>query len=556
MKKLAALLVLAAAASAAISQPASVREYTCPKLPPQEVLDRLSLTLAWSVKLPTEGSQDGLFSVQLMPGDRQELLVQTRFGLVILMDGATGDVLWSTAVGLRNQLMFPAGWNDESIFLTRHEYLHVLNRQTGKERLHIVVPITGAVRYGFVIGSVPSAAPAADQDRVYLCLGQQVRAYIMPRFGILEKGARPPLPRPKPPVDAGDEDKKPVPPETVKTSSAQPLRDWNILTDGAAFLQPPILVEDVVNVLRSDGTLLVLDSDTGKEVNSYKLHGTVAAPMGHHGRFLYMGSEDHRVYAFDLGRGQLQWRFFAGAPVLQQPWVTDRDVFVAANGRGLYRVDRLSGEEKWLNKRAVRFLAQNKFFVYALDRTGKFLVLDHIRGSTLSEYDLSDYTVALSNEQNDRIFLGAHDGTLICLHHREQRSPFLARDLARPGPKEGKKDKGDEKKEDFKKDKGGDKEEPKEKKDEEKKEEPKKDGKKNGKDELKKKEDAKAKDAEKAGRLERKPLFPLNREALRFTAWDEPGPVRSFPSVVACWTKRDSPTSALKYRWKLPCPAG
>src|SRR5262249_28964536 len=61
--------------------------YTQPAVPPEEALHRLNLKLAWQVHVPTEGRRDGLFSVQVL---EKQVLVQTRGGVVIALDAATG----------------------------------------------------------------------------------------------------------------------------------------------------------------------------------------------------------------------------------------------------------------------------------------------------------------------------------------------------------------------------------------------------------------------------------------------------------------------------------
>ena len=48
---------------------------------------------------------------------------------------------------------------------------------------------------------------------------------------------------------------------------------------------------------------------------------------------------------------------------------------------GLRRIERESGREVWINRDASRFLAANESFVYALDRNGKFFILDARRSS-------------------------------------------------------------------------------------------------------------------------------------------------------------------------------
>jgi hypothetical protein len=107
----------------------------------------------------------------------------------------------------------------------------------------------------------------------------------------------------------------------------------------------------------------------------------------------------------------------------------------------MYRVDRDTGSARWLSRDAERFLATNNHFVYATDPVGRFLVLDYFRGTTLAVYDLRDYVVPYQNELTDRIYLGSHDGLIICLHDRSKRTPVLTKEpppapKAKPKPKE------------------------------------------------------------------------------------------------------------------------
>ncbi|MBI3408321.1 MAG: hypothetical protein HY040_08190, partial [Planctomycetes bacterium] len=88
------------------------------------------------------------------------------------------------------------------------------------------------------------------------------------------------------------------------------------------------------------------------------------------------------------------------------------------------RLDRDVGKELWQNTQAERFLATSGKFVYALDRTGLFLVMDHARGTTLAHYDMRDWTLHLANEWTDRIYLASHDGQILCLRHKDYPDPL------------------------------------------------------------------------------------------------------------------------------------
>jgi hypothetical protein len=141
------------------------------------------------------------------------------------------------------------------------------------------------------------------------------------------------------------------------------------------------------------------------------------------------------------------WRFTTGAPIRQQPAVTDKSIFVVAEGRGLFRIDRRTGKEMWRNRNARRFLAVNSKFVYAFDRSGYLLVLDQERGTTLGKMDTGAFVVPITNEFTDRLFLASHNGLIVCLRDHDQRTPLVNKKVADMEAKSGKgKDKGNGKK--------------------------------------------------------------------------------------------------------------
>jgi hypothetical protein len=87
-------------------------------------------------------------------------------------------------------------------------------------------------------------------------------------------------------------------------------------------------------------------------------------------------------------------------------------------------VDREDGRQVWKNPKADLFLAVNNKFVYALDYHRNLLVLDYVKGGTLSHFDFSDYLVPYSNTISDRIYFGNHDGSVLCLRHQSLQKPF------------------------------------------------------------------------------------------------------------------------------------
>jgi outer membrane protein assembly factor BamB len=471
MKKLLALAALVVgAASPVFPQPGTFKVHTNPVPPTREALYRLNLNMAWRTKLPVDGKRDGLFSIQLIPGtDRPQMVVQTFAGAVILLDAETGDPLWRTSLAEPYWIAQPVAFDDYSILTTRREFLYILDRANGSHRLVKPELATGKPVYGMQLPAVPSAAPAAGQDMVVFCFENRVSAYRLPSYGapvIVEEEDKketkegPPKNGAKTAVNGKAQVTKPAPEDDEENGEGEKKRlTWPALKanyefERLHFAAPPLKTASQAAVVSTDGTFMSLDLKERFIRNSYKLSGGVAAAATQHGTYAYIPSEDYTLYAMDMLNGRLLWRFLSGGPILRTPAVTDRDVFVTPDRSGLFRVDRASGDEVWRNRKAERFLAANPRFVYALDRLGNLLVLDYARGTELAQYDARDWIIAVPNELTDRIYLAAHDGQIMCLHHRDHAQPVSNREKkVPPAPPEEKKDNKDEKKDEKKDDK-------------------------------------------------------------------------------------------------------
>jgi hypothetical protein len=143
----------------------------------------------------------------------------------------------------------------------------------------------------------------------------------------------------------------------------------------------------------------------------------------------YIGGDDANLYALETAGGRLLWRYTIGVPISRRPAVTNEDIYIVAGRQGMTRVDRATGQPLWRiptrsgvaesNASADYFLAANAKYVYALDASGHFLVLDRRRGVTLSGFDSRDFVFPINNDITDRVYLAANNGLIVCLHDRE-----------------------------------------------------------------------------------------------------------------------------------------
>ncbi len=452
MKKLLLAMCLVSLSATSVFAQAPYKVYTSPKLPMRDALERMNLVQAWNTRVTVDGNRDGIVSVQLIPGNPNQLVVQTYKGGVFLYDADNGDLVWKAYAGVPYWAPQPAAFNSHSIFVTRRNRLFVLSRVDGSQRVYTYDPRFKQADFGYPLLYQPISGPVADEDFVYLPMGDRINALFMPDFGAMDraKAAREKM-RKEGKAPAGLQEAG----GDGNLDSPQPEFSWGYRFPDKLTSVPPLMFGDQISVLTTDGTLTSIgrfELVTGVEIFDFKAQGKAPAAPAQHLNMAYFGSDDFNLYAINMNSGRLAWRYVAGAPILLPPHANDRDVFVAPERVGMRRIDRGTGKEMWTNRDTQRFLAANDAYVYALDRHGRFYVIDSRRGSTLATHDLSDWAIAIPNEWTDRIYLAANDGQVMCLRRKDLVKPMIMKASEPVRIKEEKKPKEEPKKDEEKKD--------------------------------------------------------------------------------------------------------
>jgi outer membrane protein assembly factor BamB len=453
MKNLTALVVTLALASGGIL--ATPTLVTRPEVPTAEALARLNLVHGWTAHLPVDGERDGIATMQMFPG---QILIQLRSGLVVSLDAETGQTQWRAQVADPYHVSIGLGVNAKTVFGYHTLRVFALDR------------LTGRLQWQYRLPDVPTAPPVATNNELYVCTGRgHLYAFQLP---VLEDelGSQPAgSPKPDKPEKPGDPPtSKPAPAGTYigeRTGARSSLGLGGSIADAEAEAvngkfrlltlyevntlsrvetQPllmPSLPDEPGNVvvLGVKGTIEGM-AKRAKEL-AFRVEDDAAAATGptQHGMTGYFSLQNGNVWAVNLEKGHTDWRFAAPTGAALPLAATDDSVFLTIPRAGLYRVNRETGREDWHAANAEQFLAANKKFVYATDRLGQLVVIDAVRGNILSTLNTRSFTVPLSNEYSDRIYLAAHDGTVTCLHDREHARPWWSRKPASEKKKEEKK---------------------------------------------------------------------------------------------------------------------
>ncbi len=431
-----ALAVLLLVGAPGGAQERRSRLFTRPQVPPDDVLHRLNLQLAWRAFVPSGGARDGIASIQVLD---DMVLVQMRSGLLTALDPEDGHTKWRTHVGLPYRPSMTPGSNARSVFVFSGARLFSLDRRTG------------AAQWDFDPPSYPSAAPAADNDQIYQTnAAGRLNVFAIPKATPEDAGPGAAEVVPKPAA---------APPATPNLSEnygrsgqaaaglgplsqlgtgrpafqappVQPLMLWDYRVEGSRLDQTPVLYGSVLAAADSNGVFFILEKATRQQRFSLSIGSEVAAPLGQYGPVAYVAARNFNLFALDIQAAQILWRFTSDRPIRRKPVATDEEVYVAPENGGLYRIDRLTGRDTWRNLNVQQFLAENKAFIYALDPNGRLALLDRLHGNVLASIDTRDFVVPVVNEQTDRLYLAANDGLIVCLHDRDYPRPWRVKTVA------------------------------------------------------------------------------------------------------------------------------
>jgi outer membrane protein assembly factor BamB len=136
----------------------------------------------------------------------------------------------------------------------------------------------------------------------------------------------------------------------------------------------------------------------------WKFHtgGQVVSSPAIVGEMVYVGSNDHNLYAIDLEGGALKWKFKTDSRVSSSPAVVDGVVYFVSYDGNFYAVDAATGKAKW------KFATQGE----------RRFAARHIHGAQpIAETmpDPFDFYLSSPAVENSTVYFGSGDGNVYAL---------------------------------------------------------------------------------------------------------------------------------------------
>jgi len=390
----------------------------------EQAAQQHGLTRAWFTQVQVDSSRGRLGELIL---DEGTLFLVSDQSVVTGIDAATGVTRWTVEVGNRNYPAFTPAANRKFVAVVNGSSLYVLNRVNGK------------LLWKTKLDGAPGAGPALSQQRVYVpLLDGRLAAYrLLPVKEEVSEAAQ----------------------KEVLTAEQRAARDLARLDSlrleqdvppplyaqvpGRALIQPVVTRENEGEenvVWATDQGYLCAGRIDRKDQKAlelrYRLH--TDAPIVAQPSYLppdanvlsdsglvVAGSEDGFVYGIRERNGEQVWRFSTGEPIVEDPVVLGRFVFVANQLGGMYCVDAKSGSQVWWTPEVTRFIAASKERVYATDKIGLLHVLSARTGTGLDTIAATMLPIKLTNPESDRLFLASTTGMIQCLHEPEMTQSLV-----------------------------------------------------------------------------------------------------------------------------------
>jgi outer membrane protein assembly factor BamB len=120
---------------------------------------------------------------------------------------------------------------------------------------------------------------------------------------------------------------------------------WSARVDSVEFPLAIAVTPGVFTVAGTDGTVVALDAETGRQIWRGSAGSKLSAGVGSDGRFAAVVTGDGELVVFD--RGQPKWRKQLSARVTTAPLVAGERVFVVGVDRAVQAFDAIDGHKLW-----------------------------------------------------------------------------------------------------------------------------------------------------------------------------------------------------------------
>lgn len=188
----------------------------------------------------------------------------------------------------------------------------------------------------------------------------------------------------------------------------------DMITAPIRHYQDRIYVADDSGVVYATSTA---GPDKGKKVWTRRLGGPVTAGFHVDSRGCFVGSDDHRIYAFNLEDGKAIWEqpFLCRGPLRESIQVGANTIFQFARRDKFYAINLVTGKQRWSLPEGRKVLALSDGEVFLLTSTNTLLLVDEMLGTVKTSLPLTGWDLFAANVSQPAVYVASRDGKAACI---------------------------------------------------------------------------------------------------------------------------------------------
>ena len=197
-------------------------------------------------------------------------------------------------------------------------------------------------------------------------------------------------------------------------------QEFMVTADNDSLINSIVVNDEFVVFSTSVGNIVMTSSQKAKRLWQRDIPGRINAPIVRDGRWLYVGSENTKLYKLDITSGRSGWEtaFQAGALLADSVTVGRRAVYQYAGNNGLYAIDKDSGKMLWQVSEGLGLLAEKDETAYVFAKPGVLAVMDNETGRELYSVNFAGVTRYAANTTDSTIYVSDDKGRVMSINVR------------------------------------------------------------------------------------------------------------------------------------------
>jgi outer membrane protein assembly factor BamB len=303
------------------------------------------------------------------------------------------------------------------------KYLYVLS---SKNYVYCIDKEKQAFRFGLqlAVRGLPVSKPLYYDDKLWFMVGSEL-IVLDPKTGAISKKKR--LKTVGRSVAGGlarNKDHLYIPGSDKRLHAISVDGFWQkfmVATEGGSQITSAVANDDFVVFATERGKVMRIMSAEPKRRWQYDVLGQITAPLVMDGEWVYVSGKNAKLCKLGVNRGRAAWddSFHAGVP-LKKSVVAGKDVvYQPAGKKGLYAVDKETGEAVWHAEAGVDILAEigTKAYVYA--KPGVLVAMDNKSGKQLYSVNFSDVSKYAVNATEKLMYVADNGGRVMCIGEKK-----------------------------------------------------------------------------------------------------------------------------------------